>query len=561
MGVAAAYAHKLKTGEGQRVDTSLFEAGIIQTYWQSAIAFATGVSPGPLGSAHPLSAPYQAFETKDGWITLGASNQKTWRQFLEVLDAPDIADDPRFADNAGRMANLPALIAALTSALPAALDGGMAGAAGEGRRAGRAGAVGRRRCTRTRRPRRATWCPWSSTPPPARCRPSGCRSNSRAHRVRSSAPRPSTGSTAASFSSEAGYTLSEIDDARRRKCGSRAIPATWSAERMTERVVVDGLSVAKVLYDFINKEVLPGTGVSEAAFWTRARPHRPRPGAEEPRAARRSATTCRRKIDAWHRARKGQPFDLPAYKAFLGEIGYLVPEGPDFAVDTANVDDEIARIAGPQLVVPVTNARYALNAANARWGSLYDALYGTDAMPEDGGATRGGSYNPVRGNKVFALDQAVPRRDRAAGRGLARAGARLCRAGRPAGRQLRERRGDLARQRRAPDRPGGSAKLVGLADPAQFVGYRGNPSEPRAILLKHNGLHAEIQIDNRHYIGKADNAGVADVMLEAAITTIVDLEDFDRRRRSRRQGCGLSQLAGPDARHAHRGRSARAASR
>jgi crotonobetainyl-CoA:carnitine CoA-transferase CaiB-like acyl-CoA transferase len=113
IGVCAAYAHKLRTGEGQRVDTSLFEAGIIQTYWQSAIAFATGVSPGPLGSAHPLSAPYQAFETRDGWITLGASNQKTWRQFIEMLDAPDIACDPRFADNTGRMANLPALIAAL----------------------------------------------------------------------------------------------------------------------------------------------------------------------------------------------------------------------------------------------------------------------------------------------------------------------------------------------------------------------------------------------------------------------------------------------------------------
>jgi crotonobetainyl-CoA:carnitine CoA-transferase CaiB-like acyl-CoA transferase len=113
IGVCAAYAHKLRTGEGQRVDTSLFEAGIIQTYWQSAIAFATGVSPGPLGSAHPLSAPYQAFETRDGWITLGASNQKTWRQFIDMLDAPDIAGDPRFADNTGRMANLPALIAAL----------------------------------------------------------------------------------------------------------------------------------------------------------------------------------------------------------------------------------------------------------------------------------------------------------------------------------------------------------------------------------------------------------------------------------------------------------------
>ena len=188
---------------------------------------------------------------------------------------------------------------------------------------------------------------------------------------------------------------------------------------MTERVVVDGLSVAKVLHDFIGKEVLPGTGVP-----------RPHSGhaldrlihdlAPKNRALLEKRDDLQARIDAWHRARKGQPFDLPAYKAFLVEIGYLVPEGPDFAVDTASVDDEIARIAGPQLVVPVTNARYALNAANARWGSLYDALYGTDALPEDGGATRGGSYNPVRGNKVFRLDQAVPGRDRAPGQGFAR---------------------------------------------------------------------------------------------------------------------------------------------
>ena len=144
MGVCAAYAHKLKTGEGQRVDTSLFEAGIIQTYWQSAIAFATGVSPGPLGSAHPLSAPYQAFETRDGWITLGASNQKTWRQFIEMLDAPDIANDPRFADNAGRMANLAGADRRAQSALQEAHDGGLAGTAGSRRRAGGARAVGRR---------------------------------------------------------------------------------------------------------------------------------------------------------------------------------------------------------------------------------------------------------------------------------------------------------------------------------------------------------------------------------------------------------------------------------
>jgi malate synthase len=284
---------------------------------------------------------------------------------------------------------------------------------------------------------------------------------------------------------------------------------------MTDRVVVDGLSVARVLYDFINKEVLPGTGVPEAGFWTRLDRiiHDLSP---KNRALLAKRDILQARIDDWHRARKGKPFDLPAYKAFLGEIGYLVPEGPDFAVDTTNVDAEIARIAGPQLVVPVTNARYALNAANARWGSLYDALYGTDAISEEGGATRGGSYNPVRGNKVFQwtkrlLDEVAPliTGSHADVRGYAVHDDRLV----VSFESIDETWLDSA------------AKLVGLADPEQFVGFRGNPSEPRAILLKHNGLHIEIQIDNRHYIGKADIAGVADVMLEAAITTIVDLED------------------------------------
>ena len=284
---------------------------------------------------------------------------------------------------------------------------------------------------------------------------------------------------------------------------------------MTDRVVVDGLSVARVLHDFINKEALPGTGVPEAGFWTRL-DRIVHDLAPKNRALLAKRDILQAKIDDWHRARKGKPFDLPAYKAFLGEIGYIVPEGPDFAVDTANVDAEIARIAGPQLVVPVTNARYALNAANARWGSLYDALYGTDAISEDGGATRGGSYNPVRGNKVFQwtkrfLDEVAPliTGSHADVRGYAVHDDRLV----VSFDSIDETWLDNA------------AKLVGLADPAQFVGFRGNPSEPRAILLKHNGLHIEIQIDNRHYIGKADTAGVADVMLEAAITTIVDLED------------------------------------
>src|SRR5262245_25347879 len=293
---------------------------------------------------------------------------------------------------------------------------------------------------------------------------------------------------------------------------------------MTDRVIIEGLSVARVLYDYINREVLPGTGVPEAGLWTRL-DRIVHDLAPQNRALLAKRDALQAQIDEWHRARKGKPFDLAAYRAFLGTIGYLVQEGDDFSVDTENADDEIARIAGPQLVVPVTNARYALNAANARWGSLYDALYGTDALPEDGGATRGGSYNPVRGNKVFQwtkrfLDEVAPliTGSHADVRGYAVHDDRLV----VSFESVEETWLDSAARLIG---LGGAAKLVGLADPAQFVGFRGNPAEPRGILLKHNGLHIEIQIDNRHYIGKADTAGVADVMLEAAITTIVDLED------------------------------------
>lgn len=293
---------------------------------------------------------------------------------------------------------------------------------------------------------------------------------------------------------------------------------------MTDRVIIEGLSVARVLYEFINREVLPGTGVPEAGLWTRL-DRIVHDLAPQNRALLAKRDALQAQIDEWHRARKGKPFDLAAYRAFLGTIGYLVQERDDFSVDTENVDDEIARIAGPQLVVPMTNARYALNAANARWGSLYDALYGTDAISETGGATRGGGYNPVRGNKVVQwtkrfLDEIAPLASgsHAQVRGYAVQEGRLAVSFESMEATWLESVVQLIGL-------GGSGKLVGLANPSQFVGYRGNPSEPRAILLTHNGLHVEIQIDNRHYIGRADIAGVADVLLEAAITTIVDLED------------------------------------
>ncbi|ECA4546857.1 malate synthase G, partial [Salmonella enterica subsp. enterica serovar Typhimurium] len=181
---------------------------------------------------------------------------------------------------------------------------------------------------------------------------------------------------------------------------------------MTERVQVGGLQVAKVLFDFVNNEAIPGTGVSADTFWT---------GAEaviNDLAPKNKALLAKRdelqaKIDGWHQARAGQAHDAAAYKAFLEEIGYLLPEAEDFQAGTQNVDDEIARMAGPQLVVPVMNARFALNASNARWGSLYDALYGTDVISEEGGAEKGKGYNKVRGDKVIAfarafLDEAAP---------------------------------------------------------------------------------------------------------------------------------------------------------
>ncbi|MDA0656456.1 MAG: malate synthase G, partial [Proteobacteria bacterium] len=274
---------------------------------------------------------------------------------------------------------------------------------------------------------------------------------------------------------------------------------------MTDRVDASGLQVAAELHSFINDEALPGTGIEVDDFWAAfaalLKDMTPR---NRELLAKRNA--LQKKIDAWHLAHKNEPLDPKAYTAFLTEIGYLVAENGDLAVSTENVDAEIASIAGAQLVVPVNNARYALNAANARWGSLYDALYGTDAIAEDGGAERSGGYNPVRGARVIAtvrafLDEAVP---------LA------------AGSHVDATTYTIQDGALLVSTKDGS---TGLKDAAQFVGFQGDAASPRTVLLKNNGLHIEIGIDPSHPIGKADKAGVADVVLEAAMTTIQDFED------------------------------------
>ncbi|MFC5356727.1 malate synthase G [Azospirillum himalayense] len=275
---------------------------------------------------------------------------------------------------------------------------------------------------------------------------------------------------------------------------------------VTERIQVGGLQVATELHRFIENEALPGTGVTPEQFWSGldAILHDLAP---RNRALLAKRDALQAQIDEWYRSRRGQPLDRAAHTEFLKEIGYLLPEGPDFAVTTENVDPEISTTAGPQLVVPVMNARYALNAANARWGSLYDALYGTDAIPDDDGAERTAGYNPKRGEKVIAfardvLDRAAPLSDgsHADAAGYTVDNGRLVVA-------LKD------------------GRSTGLAEPERLVGYNGAPSAPTAILLADNGLHLEIRIDRSHPIGKTDVAGVADLVLESALTTIQDCED------------------------------------
>ncbi len=272
---------------------------------------------------------------------------------------------------------------------------------------------------------------------------------------------------------------------------------------MTERVNVDGLQVAKVLYDFVNEQALPGTGVSPDAFWAGAA------GVINDLAPRNRELLAVRddlqaKIDAWHRDHRDA--DQAEYIAFLKEIGYLVEPPADFEITTAGVDTEITDTAGPQLVVPVLNARFALNASNARWGSLYDALYGTDVIPETDGAEKGGSYNRVRGDKVIAfakdfLDKAVP-----------------LEAGSHADATAYVVDGDKVVVTV-------NGQPTSFADPTAFVGYTGEASAPSSILLRHHGLHIDILFDPNSPIGSTDKAGVKDVELESAVTTIMDFED------------------------------------
>ncbi|GHE00010.1 malate synthase [Defluviimonas sp. 20V17] len=270
---------------------------------------------------------------------------------------------------------------------------------------------------------------------------------------------------------------------------------------MAERVEREGLRVDSGLAAFIEAQALPGTGVEAGAFWSALSTAVHEMGAEN-RALLERREEMQQKIDAWHVARRGQPHDAAAYTAFLKEIGYLAPEGPDFSIETAATDPEIAHVPGPQLVVPVMNARYALNAANARWGSLYDALYGTDAL---GDLPKAGGYDPERGARVIAwgrqfLDDVAPL--------VAGSWADVT--------ALKIEDGALLVQ---------TSEETGLSDPAQFAGYAGAAGDPRSIVLRNHGLHIIIDRDATHAIGQGDRAHVSDIRLESAMSSIMDCED------------------------------------
>ncbi|MCZ2723155.1 malate synthase G [Marinomonas sp. 15G1-11] len=275
---------------------------------------------------------------------------------------------------------------------------------------------------------------------------------------------------------------------------------------MSDRIQEGGLQVSESLWKLVNEEIAPNTGVDPSHFWFQFEAiitdFMPRN-----KALLEKRDDFQLQIDQWHIDRKGQPHDSETYKAFLKEIGYLVAEGADFKIRTQNVDSEIALQAGPQLVVPVKNARFALNAANARWGSLYDALYGTDAIPETEGAEKSAFYNPDRGAKVieFArqhLDNAAP----------------LVQGSHKDAVAYKIKNASLIVMLANGDE-------VALAEPEKCLGFKGEPLAPSSILLKNNELHIEIQIDHTHMIGQTDAAGVKDLLVEAAVTTIMDCED------------------------------------
>ncbi|MEG1273307.1 MAG: malate synthase G, partial [Acinetobacter sp.] len=272
---------------------------------------------------------------------------------------------------------------------------------------------------------------------------------------------------------------------------------------MTARIQKGKLAIAKELYDFIENEALPGSGIDSETYWKNFEQ------VVVDLSPKNKALLAKRddlqaKIDEWHRNNK---FELEAYKAFLKEIGYLLPEVEDFQISTENVDEEIALLAGPQLVVPVRNARYCLNAANARWGSLYDALYGFDVISEEDGAEKGKGYNAVRGDKVIAfaknfLNENFP----------------LAQGSHADATEYTVDHNKLVVTLK-------DATQTTLAHEAQFVGYNGEAAAPTEIVFKNNGLHVIIEIDATSPIGQTDAAGVKDLVLEAAVTTIQDLED------------------------------------
>ncbi len=275
---------------------------------------------------------------------------------------------------------------------------------------------------------------------------------------------------------------------------------------MSERITRHRLQVAADLDRFINEQALPGTGVDEKAFWAGvdALFHDLAP---KNRRLLEERDTLQEQLDSWHRENPGPVTDMPKYRAFLKEVGYLAQAPANVKATTANVDREVAVQAGPQLVVPVSNARYALNAANARWGSLYDALYGTDAISEEDGAEKGTSFNPKRGEKVIAYARGVLDRAAPLATGSHRDAVKYA----------------IRDEHLVVTLDGG--RETGLKDSGKLIGFTGDTSAPETILLANNGLHLEIQIDASHAIGKTDPAGVKDVVVEAALTTIMDCED------------------------------------